>query len=190
MKSKTYSNLSDETKKRYQYIFDKVIKEGISIDNVLKMDKKTFNSTFKTKIKKNSSLEGRKRLIRQVLNRKDNVLKDYIKTNQIKNKTYVNFLKKETHRLFKPKSKIGTIDFPSTDLKKGAYSVVKVTDFLTNKEFFIKFNNKESLENQFETLKKTYNINSYNSEYLGTHYYQEFIDKQFKQKLEKNGIKI
>lgn len=83
--------------------FDIVVKNGITIAEIEKMNYREFNKTFGTNKSNNKSMKGEIRLMKQAWNNRKAVLKHYEKKHGIKDKKYRNFLRKRMVDLLKPK---------------------------------------------------------------------------------------
>lgn len=153
------------------------------------MNKKQYNDTFGTKIRKKSSLIAqRKNLINQIKRDLDVLVYRYIEKENISNANYKSYLYKESYDLFKVKRKSKQIDSlkDAKDIKKkGEYGVIKIVDMKNNNEYFIKYDSKLSLRNRLSNLRKEYNIKSYYSEFLGSYMRKTYITDEFKKSLAK-----
>ena len=86
----------------------------------------------------------------------------------------------------KPISIINDLPIPKKD---GAYGIVEI-EADDDKSFWIKYENKKSLNKQFDTLKRRYKIKVNKIIFYGFGKYEEFITKEFKELLESAGINI
>lgn len=92
-------------------------------------------------------------------------------------------------RYRKPIKPISIIDDLPIPKKVGAYGIVEI-EVDDDKSFWIKYENKKSLNKQFDRLKRRYKIKVSKIIFHGFGKYQEFITKEFKELLESAGINI
>jgi len=90
----------------------------------------------------------------------------------------------------KPIKPIDEIDDLPIPKKDGTYGIVEIDVGDPERSFWIKYETKKSLKEQFNKLKSRYKFKIKEIIYHGFGTYREFIDKEFKNLLESVGINL
>jgi len=192
-KIKTYKSKKADTRKRYQNLFDKVIKSGKTIDAIKRMSKETYNETFGTNITTERSLKAQHYILDQIKRDASYVVNDYIKEEKIQNPKIKEAYFNETGRIFKTKAKkvedIDVIKYKKLE-QEGQYGTIVVKDLKDGKEYYIKYDDEASLNKQINKLNSKYNITNYTTRFLSTRAYKTYITKEFNKNLKKHKIEM
>ena len=90
----------------------------------------------------------------------------------------------------KPIKPIRDVDDLPIPKKRGAYGIVEIIVKDPDKEYWIKYETKESLKKQLNNLKKKYKLKAIKIKFHGFGSYATFIDEEFKKLLESVGINL
>ncbi len=156
---------------RRQNLFDKVLKTGINIKEIKRLDIKEYNKLMGTKVKKKASLLAQHRLLDQLNYYVQDVSKYHIKKNQIINENYKRFVNEEGRRLVQ---------------KEGDYTVLEIR-YTKDDSRWIKFKDKKGLAEQLKKLEASYGKN-YELFFYDFKKYASFIEKQFDKITRNKGI--
>lgn len=187
---KDYSQLSQSTKDRYKNAYEKVIKRGITLNQIEKMNLSQFNKTFGTSITKQTSLKGRKRLYSQLKHHAIEITKEYLQKEGITSIDLIDAYKESTEKIFKIKFPTGTDvirkpEKPERDTEQ--YGLYKITDTDTGKEYWIKYDSENSFNQQLDTLQNSgsTNLQNYEADFKGFYSYEGFITSEVQKEVSK-----
>ena len=184
--------VKDITVKRREILFKKVIEKGINIKTAKDFTLQEWNETFESNITKKSSLVGAKSLLNQIKENSKQVIEYHVEKRNISNKSYINFLEKETKVLFEKEVKVREFepDFDISEqdlliepkLKEGSYNIAEIVDD-NGKTFYIKYKNFTEFERQFDKILSSYSLKNPRISHITKTMKKTFIDKDFSEYL-------
>lgn len=180
---------------RLENLFKNVINSGYSVNDLKSMSVKEYNLALDKKITSETSLKAQFRLLDQIKNNLNQVEKTYFEKRSVKNTVLIEAVKSESKRIFakvkKPEKKeviTKQLELPIPK-KEGKYGVAEIK-VSKDKSYWIKYNSKKDLNRQLDIIKGSFQIKEFTPIFHGIRKYVEFIDDEFKDLLERKGVKI
>lgn len=170
LKGKTDSEI--RSLKRRQNLFDKVLKSGKSIDNIITLNRIEYNKLMGTKIGTKKSLKGQHRLLEQLNYHIKDVSVYHSDKNKIKDKEYRAFIDKRGRELVK---------------KEGQYTVVEIK--YKTESRWVKYDDKASYLKQIQELEASYG-DEYELIFYDFKKYAKFVEAEFNKIIRAKGIKV
>jgi len=180
----------NKTLERRESLYRKVVNANIDIDTLNQYNKTEWNKALGTRIKKQSSLDGQKRLLQQIKNDISTVSNRYIAKKKITNPNIKKAIKSEGKRLFRVKKKVVSkkkVQKKLFELKEGSYITTVI--YTNDGKKFISASNKKDFNRQLAILDNEYGVIRIGKSGK-TKSRKPFITPEFKQLALEKGIKL
>ena len=186
------AKVSEKTIERYVSLWKKLESSNVRLDT---LDKITFtefksktNLTSKSQFNLSKSLARnpeRQKQVNQYLDKKAIPKTTIKRTPEVESIPKVEKIKP---KVFKPTTvKLTEVKIPK---KVGQYGVIEIYDKDKKRSFWIKYDNRNDLNEQFDIIQQEYDLQNFQIIYHGLRTYGVFIDEKFKALMKRAKIEV